>query len=84
MKIWIRVGDADDYNSFDGYDEVAQHLATFEVKKINVKRYGQYGAKAENFKGNNYISLFWGDNNEPDPIKNLTDNERKQINRSIS
>ncbi len=82
LQIWVRCGDADDYNAFDGYDEVASYFAEMGVQKINIKKYGDFGAKAKGFTGRNYISLYWGDA-DAQVVKNLTTRERHLINSSL-
>jgi hypothetical protein len=56
--IWMRLGDADDYHSFDSLDEVADELTRIGIE--NIDRHCLYGVTAPGFEGHNYISLYWG------------------------
>lgn len=72
MKIWMRMGDNDDYHDFDnsyeaGY-EVGSYLDTAGYKASDVKniRWQEHGLQVGGFTGMNYISLFWGDDDAQD------------------
>ena len=74
--IWLRLGDADDYQAFDDLNDVAEALVESGVE--TVERHCLYGVRTPGFEGNNYISLYWG----PDPrdgsaeaSRELTDSE---------
>lgn len=82
MKLWVRAGDGDDYHDFDGYQEVADYLGPLGVG--TVERYGQYGVTGDGFHGPyNYISLYWGEDKEPEPERELTDQEITQVNNAL-
>jgi hypothetical protein len=59
-RIWIRMGDASEYESFDGVEEAGCALMESGVnpKKVHAV---EKGMVAPGFAGRNYISLFWGD-----------------------
>ena len=77
--LWVRAGDGDNYNAFDGFQDVADYLgemgATSPLEWCN-----EYGVSSPEFRGNNYISLFWGDD-DAQPIRQLTTAERNEVNR---
>ncbi len=81
-KIWVRAGDSDNYNEFDGLQEVTDYLgemgATGPLEWCN-----EYGVTGPEFRGDNYISLFWGDN-DAQPIRSLTTDEHNEVNRLLS
>ena len=79
MTLWIRCGDADNYNEF-GIDlaAAAEYLDMLGVTAPLV-RCGLYGVSAHAFTGHNYISLFWGDN-DAQPDRELTDAELAELN----
>lgn len=80
-KLWVRAGDADNYNAFDGFQEVADYLAemgaTFPLEWFN-----EYGVTSPEYRGQNYISLFWGDD-DAQPIRPLTVAEHNEVNRLL-
>jgi hypothetical protein len=57
MKLWVRAGDGDNYNDFDGLQEVSDNLAemgaTFPLEWCN-----EYGVTSPAYRGQNYISIF--------------------------
>lgn len=79
-KLWLRAGDWGDYNNIDTFQEVAETLGPLGVGTI--WRYVRYGVAGDGFAGQNYISLYWGDDNA-DPIRELTDVEIKEVNREL-
>jgi hypothetical protein len=81
MKIWVRAGDGDNYNGFDGIHETADYLAEMGATDP-LERCNEYGVTSPEFRGNNYISLFWGDD-DAQPIRSLTTDERTEVNRLL-
>jgi len=77
MKVWMRMGDTDDYHDFDSMFEAGSELggyfdSTSGLTRIPaVSKHGDYGVSVEPFTGDNYISLFQGDN-DAQPVKKLT------------
>ena len=77
LKVWVRVGDQDDYHSFDSPEQAAEHVheylhwpgfeddgpcqGTHEV--IRYVGPGLYGVVFPGtcYQGDNGISLYWGD-----------------------
>jgi hypothetical protein len=86
MTLWIRCGDADDYNDFDNdFAAAAEYLEMLGVTG-SVVRCTKYGVSAPSFTGHNYISLFWGDH-DAQPEREVTDAELAELNghlRSLS
>ena len=75
--IWVRLGDADNYNRFDDLADAAEYMALFGIK--NVHRCQKYGVVAKGFTGQNYISLFIGDD-EAQPIGDLSGKDVRLVN----
>lgn len=59
-RLWTRLGDLDSYSPYDTLKEVIEFF-----KEINLHgpltRANTYGFQNKQFRGLNYISLFWGD-----------------------
>jgi hypothetical protein len=62
MKIWIRVGDGGEYQDCGGLPIDTVFIAKI-LKDAGVKAFTacKGGIKSKDFKGKNYISLYWGD-----------------------
>jgi hypothetical protein len=75
-KLWLRIGDEDSYECFNELSEVAEILrqAFGGGDSLENVRMVAGGFTAEGYKGNNYISLYWGDKNA-DMIRSLTRKE---------
>ena len=71
--IWIRVGDAADYQAFDGLEEVVDYLKELGVGPVDHWRAG--GVDTLNYWGRNYISLYHGDT-DANLVSNLLPDER--------
>ena len=78
MTLWVRAGDSDNYNGFDGLHEVADYLAEMGTTTPLV-RCNEYGVTSAEFRGNNYVSLFWGDD-ATQPVRSLTNAEHNEVN----
>jgi hypothetical protein len=79
--LWVRAGDSDNYNAFDGFQEVADYLAEMGATD-RLERCNEYGVTSPEYRGNNYISLFWGDD-DAQPSRPLTIGEHDEINRLL-
>jgi hypothetical protein len=79
--LWVRAGDGDNYNPFDGLQEVADYLADMGATGP-LEWCNNYGVTSPEFRGNNYISLFWGDA-DAQPTRSLTTSEHDEINRLL-
>ena len=80
--LWVRAGDADGYERYDGLYEVASYLVEMGVREP-LKKCRPYGFATRGFDEYNYISLYWGDDREADPVKSLTRAELAELNRDI-
>jgi hypothetical protein len=78
MQLWVRAGDGDNYNGFDGVQEVADYLAEMGATGP-LDWCNKYGVTSPEYQGNNYISLFWGDV-AAQPIRPLTVDEHNEVN----
>jgi len=79
--VWVRLGDADNYNQFDDLLEAAEYMAQFGVHQVRHKR--KYGVEANGLTGNNYISLFYGDE-EAQPTGELSKSDIGLLNRALT
>lgn len=78
-RLWLRLGDGDDYHDFDSIEEVKEVLD--ECDCLPVKRHCQYGVNGNrHYKGLNYISLYWGDD-DAQPLSSITDDELVYLNK---
>jgi hypothetical protein len=57
--IWVRVGDAGEYESFDDLQEAVDYLNELHVGQID--RWQSAGVETCNYWGRDYISLYHGD-----------------------
>ncbi len=84
--VWMRLGDNADYEKFDDLfaagEQAGYHLVG--INKIpEIGRVNTYGvAIPPYFTGNNYVSLFWGDN-DAQPVKAVTVNELVEFKQGI-
>ena len=81
--LWIRVGDNSNYNKIDDIYECANFLVLHGVSKELV-RYNTYGVTDKDiYRGLNYISLYYGDN-DGQPIKSISNDELEKLNELIN
>ena len=80
--LWVRAGDSDNYNDFDGLQEVAAYLAEMGATGP-LEWANDLGVSSPEFRGNNHISLFWGDDTAQ-PLRSLTTDEHEEVNRLLS
>lgn len=79
--LWMRLGDNADYEKVEGPSDAADRIRDFtkQVEHGDIKWREKYGVAIEpGFGGNNYISLYWGDE-DAQPTRQLTKAERKDI-----
>jgi hypothetical protein len=81
MKLWVRAGDGDNYNDFDGLEEVADYLAEMGATDP-LERCDKYDVTSPEYRGHNYISLFWGDD-DAQPTRPLRIDEQAEVNRLL-
>ncbi len=69
--VWIRIGDNDDYKKFDSPFDAGDRVGNAvnvepqdgeEIDRLSFHGGGSGGVSVGGFRGDNYISLFWGDN----------------------
>lgn len=58
-KVWVRVGNGDDYHDFKTPYEAGNYIGQFTADRK--PRHNDLGVSLDGFEGQNYISLFWGD-----------------------
>lgn len=81
--LWIRAGERSDYTKEGSVEDLAELLAGELKVTEKLFRYGRYGVTDnDKFKGYNYISLFYGDDNAQ-PIKGITKEELADLNKRI-
>ncbi len=59
--LWVRVGDAGEYERCDDLDDAIAYLNELRVGKIT--GWVRSGFETENFYGHDYVSIFHGDDN---------------------
>jgi hypothetical protein len=82
-RLWLRLGDADDYHDFDDLDAVIEHLKEMGVRGPAQRAYGMFGVTAPGFEDHNHISLYWG----PEviaPVRSLSPDELKALNEALA
>ena len=77
---WVRLGDAGEYEEFAVLSEVTDHLQDRGAGPV--LGWVQYGVETEDFQGNNYISLYVGDENA-DPIRQLDPEEKGTVESAL-
>ena len=79
-RLWIRLGDNADYEECGSdFGALAELLEMFNVSQDDMQwRTDGMGFQTESFYGNNYVSLFWGDE-DAQPIRGLTRQEQESI-----
>lgn len=91
MQVWMRAGDAGDYEPFDSMfdagSDLGNYLGVLEVldspRSLTVTKRGNYGVVVPpSFTGYNYVSLFWGDE-DAQPEKPLTQADITDFKRGI-
>jgi len=81
--LWIRLGDASDYEKEDSVEDLAESLAGECGIIKRLIRYGRYGiTDNDKFKGLNYISLFYGDD-DAQPTRPVSNEELTELNKRI-
>ncbi len=78
--IWLRIGDAGGYESFDYLDDVIAYLNESKVGQIIGWVGG--GFETTDYCEHNYISCFWGDE-DASFIECLNDVERNEVTRNL-
>ena len=71
--IWVRVGDAADYQAFDDLEEAVDYLNELGVGRVDHWR--SAGVETVNYWGHDYVSLYRGDA-DANLVSNLLPDER--------
>jgi len=84
MNIWIRVGDAGDYNDVGDVYGAVDDLNSREVGEITGWIEGGMGVgfETENYYGLDFISCFWGDE-RISLVRRLDTDERAYIENNL-
>ena len=66
LKVWMRVGDCDDYHDFDSLDEAVEDLLESLDGFYSIRRSPHSGISGieilgTSLVGENAVSLYWGD-----------------------
>lgn len=78
--LWLRLGDVAEYEKYDSIEEVKDLFEEFGLTKDFYRGFGRYGIANSEYKGYNYISLYYGDD-EAQPIKEISDSELAYLNK---
>jgi len=87
-KIWIRIGDQDDYHEFDNVLEASEELAEIVGhKSLKAERYHGLALRGVCLKdvglvGNNGVSFFWGDE-DAEFIREISNDELGVLNSTL-
>ena len=81
MPLFVRFGDAGDYESFAGIGEFLESLSVNGIC-TPLEPHNSLGVQTADYQGNNYISLYFGADVET-PIRGLTEEELAFVNRQI-
>jgi len=79
--IWVRMGDASEYERFVDIEDVGYLLADFDIKPADIRQ-TEKGIMTSGFEGRNYISLFWGDA-KAQPIRELSVEEFAELREAM-
>jgi hypothetical protein len=80
-QLWLRVGDAGEYESFgDSLEDVCDYLNDLGAGEVTGWVNGGVGIgfETQNFYGYDFVSLFWGDA-DAEPIRELDEEERAAV-----
>ena len=63
LLVWVRVGDAGEYESFDSLNDALAYLNELKAGEVTgwVDGGAGVGIETVNYHGYDFISLFWGD-----------------------
>jgi hypothetical protein len=83
--LWVRVGNAGDYQEFGGeIATVIEYLNDCRAGAVRNWVNGPFGIgiETDNYHGQDLISLFWGDE-EGNFVRELATNERRMVEQDI-
>jgi len=78
---WVRIGDGSDYEKYDDPSEVVDMFVELGVTPPLRWRSGGFECSA--FKRNNYVSMYWGDN-DADKTRDLNRREQKAFEKALA
>ena len=80
MKLYVRMGDLGDYEEVGGVVELIDHLRAYGIREVWA--HGPFGLAAEGYRGDNYISAYFGRDVET-PLRGLTADEIAYLNEKL-
>ena len=89
LKLWVRLGDQGEYESFSSIGEAADEIANAlgleddEPHVATRNNTGMYGINVGSFQGNDGISLYWGDGDAQFGVQ-ITDDELEELNSTLA
>ena len=83
-RLWLRVGDMGEYEDY-GNDlaAVADALIQYQVTTGREISRVKGGIEAPGFRGQNYISLYWGDKNS-NHVRDLSSADVAELKREVN
>lgn len=78
--LWVRVGDAGEYEKFDDLDDAPEYLNELRVGQVT--SWVQGGFTTPNYRGQDYVSCYWGDA-DANHISDLDDPEQEYIENGL-
>jgi hypothetical protein len=84
QRLWIRVGDAGEYESLDSLDDALDYLNELSVGQVDrwIDGGPGVGFATPNYHGYDFISLFWGDD-DANLIRALDGQERAAVEAGL-
>jgi hypothetical protein len=82
--LWIRVGDAGEYERFDSILDAVEYLNQLSVGLVArwINGGPGVGFESENYHGFDFVSCYWGDENA-DLVRHLDAGERAAVESSL-
>jgi len=78
--LWVRVGDAGEYESFDSLDDAIDYLNDLRVGCV--EGWLEDGFVTPNYHGRDYISMYWG-GPDANHWADLDDDEQETVEDSL-
>jgi hypothetical protein len=84
LLVWVRVGDAGEYEAFDALDDALDYLNELKAGEVTGWVDGGVGVGIEtvNYHGHDFISLFWGDD-DANLTAHLDADERVEVEEGL-
>jgi len=84
LLIWVRVGDAGEYESFDSLDDALDYLNELKAGHVTgwIDSGVGVGIETVNYHGYDFISLFWGDE-DAELTAHLDADERIEVEEGL-